>query len=48
VGARNTEQAVANAKAADVYLSPEELQEIDAIGKTVTACLDENPVMWNV
>lgn len=47
VGARNAEQAVANAKAADVYLSPEELQEIDAIGRSVTDRLDENPVMWN-
>lgn len=47
VGARNAEQAAANAKAADIQLSPDELQEIDAIGKIVTDHLDENPVMWN-
>jgi aryl-alcohol dehydrogenase-like predicted oxidoreductase len=46
-GARNTEQAVANAKAADVKLSGDELKEIDAIGRLVTNHLDDNPVMWN-
>ncbi len=46
-GARNTEQAVANAKAADVQLSGDELKEIDAIGRLVTDHLDDNPVMWN-
>jgi aryl-alcohol dehydrogenase-like predicted oxidoreductase len=46
-GARNTEQAVANAKAADVKLSGDELKEIDAIGRLVTDHLDDNPVMWN-
>ncbi|MDY6783705.1 MAG: aldo/keto reductase [Cyanobacteriota bacterium] len=46
-GARNAEQAVANAKAMDVKLSPEQLQEIDAIGRIVTDSLDNNPVMWN-
>lgn len=47
VGARKAEQAAANAKAADIQLAPEELQEIDAIGRIVTDHLDENPVMWN-
>jgi len=47
VGARDSQQAVANAEAANVKLSNEELQEIDAIGRTVTDHLDENPVMWN-
>jgi myo-inositol catabolism protein IolS len=47
VGARNAEQAIQNAEAANIQLSPEELQEIDAIGRTVTDHLDENPVMWN-
>lgn len=47
VGARNAEQAAANAKAADIQLSATELQEIDAIGRIVTDHLDENPVMWN-
>ncbi len=47
VGARNAEQAAANAKAAEVKLSQEDLTEIDAIGRTVTDHLDDNPVMWN-
>lgn len=47
VGARNAEQAVQNAKTAEVNLSPEVLKEIDAIGRTVTDHLDEDPVMWN-
>lgn len=46
VGARNTEQAVNNALAANIKLSKGELQEIDAIGRTVTEHLDDNPVMW--
>jgi len=47
VGARNAEQAQSNAKAADIQLSAEDLQEIDAIGRIVTDNLDDNPVMWN-
>ncbi|MDJ0727843.1 MAG: aldo/keto reductase [Prochloraceae cyanobacterium] len=47
VGARNTKQVLANAKAAEVKLSSEDLAEIDAIGRTVTDYLDDNPVMWN-
>jgi aryl-alcohol dehydrogenase-like predicted oxidoreductase len=46
-GVRNAEQATQNAKAADVKLSADELQEIDAIGKLVTDHLDNNPVMWD-
>ncbi len=46
VGARNTEQAVQNAKATEVKLSAAELAEIDNIGRTVTDQLDDNPVMW--
>lgn len=46
-GARHGGQASDNAKAADVKLSAEELQEIDAIGQIVTNHLDENPVMWD-
>ena len=46
-GARNAEQASQNAKAAEVKLSAEELQEIDAIGRLVTDHLDDNPVMWD-
>lgn len=47
VGARKSEQAAANAKAADIQLASEELQEVDAIGQIGTDHLDENPVMWN-
>lgn len=47
VGARDTKQAADNAKAAEVKLSEEDLKEIDAIGRTVTDHLDDNPVMWN-
>jgi aryl-alcohol dehydrogenase-like predicted oxidoreductase len=47
VGARNAEQALHNAKAADIRLSPAELEEIDAIGRIVTDHLDDNPVMWD-
>ena len=47
VGARDAEQAADNAKAAEVKLSQEDLKEIDAIGRTVTDRLDDNPVMWN-
>ncbi len=46
VGARNAEQAAANAKAADIQLSADELKEIDAIGRIVTDHLDDNPKMW--
>jgi aryl-alcohol dehydrogenase-like predicted oxidoreductase len=46
-GARNSEQAVQNAKAAEIQLSESDLAEIDAIGRTVTDHLDDNPVMWN-
>ncbi len=45
-GARNTEQVRDNAKAAEVRLSPDDLAEIDAIGRTVTDPLDDDPVMW--
>lgn len=45
-GARNAEQAAANAKAADVDLSADELAEIDTIGRIVTDHLDDSPVMW--
>lgn len=46
-GARNQEQVINNAKASEVKLSAEELQEIDIIGRIVTDHLDDNPVMWN-
>jgi aryl-alcohol dehydrogenase-like predicted oxidoreductase len=46
-GVRNAQQAVENAKAADIRLSERDLAEIDAIGRLVTDHLDDNPVMWN-
>ncbi|ALF55596.1 aldo/keto reductase [Nostoc piscinale CENA21] len=46
-GARYPEQAQDNAKAANVQLTPEEIAEIDSIGRIVTDHLDDNPVMWN-
>lgn len=46
-GARNEQQAVDNAKAGDINLSADEVQEIDAIGRIVTDHLDDNPIMWN-
>jgi aryl-alcohol dehydrogenase-like predicted oxidoreductase len=45
-GARNAEQVLDNAKAANIQLLPEDLKEIDRIGRTVTDHLDDNPVMW--
>jgi aryl-alcohol dehydrogenase-like predicted oxidoreductase len=47
VGVRYAEQAIENAKAAEIHLSSEELAEINAIGRTVSDHLDDNPVMWN-
>ncbi|MBF2078464.1 MAG: aldo/keto reductase [Synechococcales cyanobacterium T60_A2020_003] len=46
-GARNSDQAVQNAKAMTVQLSAEDLKAIDAIGRTVTEPLDDNPIMWD-
>ncbi|MBD2538497.1 aldo/keto reductase [Coleofasciculus sp. FACHB-SPT36] len=46
-GARNTQQVIDNAKAGDIKLSTDELQEIDAIGRIVTDRLDDSPIMWN-
>lgn len=46
-GARNAQQATQNAKAAEVLLSDSDLADIDAIGRTVTDHLDDNPIMWD-
>ncbi|QSJ15132.1 aldo/keto reductase [Nostoc sp. UHCC 0702] len=46
-GARYPEQATDNARATDIKLSPEEIAQIDAIGRIVTDYLDHSPVMWN-
>ena len=45
-GARNTEQVLENARAADIRLTPAEMAEMDGIGRRVTDHLDENPVLW--
>ena len=46
VGARKSEQATQNAQAANLQLTQADLDAIDAIGRTVTDHLDDNPVMW--
>lgn len=46
-GARNSEQAVQNARAADVSLSADDLAKMDAIGRIVTDPLDDDPMPWN-
>ena len=45
-GARNADQVIQNALAAEVALSETDLTRIDEIGRLVTDHLDENPVMW--
>ena len=46
-GARNADQVVQNAQAADLILSENDLARMDEIGGLVTNYLDENPVMWD-
>jgi aryl-alcohol dehydrogenase-like predicted oxidoreductase len=46
-GARSAEQAAENARAAALALSAADRAEMDAIGRTVTDALDDNPVQWN-
>lgn len=46
-GARNAEQAIANAKAAEIELSADILGQIEASGRLVTDHLDSDPMMWN-
>lgn len=46
VGARNPHQAQENAKAVAIRLTPQDLQDIDAISRVVTERLDPDPVMW--
>ena len=46
VGARKSEQATQNAQAANLQLTQADLDAIDAIGRTITDHLDDNPVMW--
>jgi aryl-alcohol dehydrogenase-like predicted oxidoreductase len=46
-GALSAAQAAENAGAAGLTLSAADRAEMDAIGRTVTAALDDNPVQWN-
>lgn len=46
VGARNAEQAIANAGSAEVQISAKDLAEMDTVSRTVTDTLGDNPVMW--
>ena len=45
-GARNPQQAMQNAAAADIRLSAEEIQTLNQISVSVTDHLDDNPVLW--
>ncbi|MBW2721619.1 MAG: aldo/keto reductase [Deltaproteobacteria bacterium] len=46
-GARKAEQVLDNnAKAVKIQLLPDDLEEIDRIGRSVADHLDDNPVMW--
>jgi len=45
-GARNADQAKQNAAAAKVKLSADDLKAMEAISRSVTDHLDDNPVMW--
>ena len=45
-GARNAEQAVMNAAAAQITLNAQELGRLDEISRSVTDYLDDDPVMW--
>jgi myo-inositol catabolism protein IolS len=45
-GARNAEQVLQNAKAAEGHLSDTDLKKMDTISRCVTDCLDANPIMW--
>jgi myo-inositol catabolism protein IolS len=46
-GARSAVQATENAHAGDIVLPPEVLAEMDAISRSVTEHLDDNPVQWS-
>ena len=45
-GARNAVQAGANARAADLALSQDDMDRLEEIGRLVTDYLDDNPVLW--
>jgi myo-inositol catabolism protein IolS len=45
-GVRNASQITENIKATEICLSPADLTEVNAIGRTVTDFIDDNPIMW--
>ena len=46
VGARTSSQAIDNAKAFEVKLTPEDIEKINIIGQIVTKHLNSNSIMW--
>ena len=46
-GARNADQVIQNARAAELVLSERDLDRMNEVGRLVTDHLDENPVMWS-
>lgn len=46
VGARSPQQAQENVQAGEIQISPEDLGKMEAIGRTVTDHLDQNPLQW--
>ncbi|MDG2990725.1 aldo/keto reductase [Candidatus Synechococcus calcipolaris G9] len=46
VGARHPEQAIENAQAAHIHLSPEDRDILDRLSRQVRDLLDDQPVMW--
>ncbi len=47
-GARSADQAILNARSAEVSLSASTLAQLNEIGRFVTDFLDDDPVMWQV
>lgn len=47
-GARNSEQVLSNARAAEVKIPSDMMEQMDAIARQVTDYLDDRPVMWNL
>jgi len=47
VGARSLRQAQENVQSGEIQISLEDFTKIEAIGRTVTDHLDQNPLQWN-
>jgi myo-inositol catabolism protein IolS len=45
-GARNADQSVGNAKAAEIQLTEADLEAMDRISRPITDLVDDNPVQW--